>query len=104
RADHEGHERLEQRDPEMPVDGARRKPVPNALEHLERLAEEEGRLVGVVKVERRQQRRARADVPDHEHRSEEAELPPAQAPTDSGGHSSSTLRPSWRARSGYGAR
>ena len=58
RADDERERGLEQRHAEVLVDRARREPVPDAAADLERLAEEERRLVRVVEVERRQQCRA----------------------------------------------
>jgi hypothetical protein len=39
-------------------------PFDDPLEHAQRPAEEEGRLVGVVEIDRRQQRRAGSHMPE----------------------------------------
>src|SRR5204862_4428275 len=102
-ADDEGEQGLEERHPEMRIDRAGREPVPGALKNLERLAEEERGLVGIVEVKRRQERRARRHVPEGEESDEQRELPDAQQFNGVAAHSSSAPPPSSRARSACAA-
>jgi hypothetical protein len=79
-ADGEGKQRLDERDPKVAVNLAARKPGPEPRQHLERLAEEERRLVGVVEIDRWQQGRARGHVPQDHHKHEDQRLVDAQRP------------------------
>ncbi|TMG72253.1 MAG: hypothetical protein E6H75_15865 [Betaproteobacteria bacterium] len=65
----------------MLVDLSGNEPLPQAREHLHRLAEEERRLVGFGKIDRRKQRRARQHVPNDEEQDGEQHLEGAQPQT-----------------------
>src|SRR5882672_5231160 len=89
----------------MRIDVTARKPDPDALQNLERLAEEKRRLVRIVEVDRRQQRRTGRHMPERQEAEEQADLPEAQRPTYFvAGHSFSALLLSSLPRSGCAAR
>ncbi len=106
RADQKGKQRLDQRHPQMFVDFPRGEPPPQASEHLDRFAEKERRLVGFREIDRREQGRARQDVPERDKQREHQHLEAAQAQAASfhpsivfaAGHNLSALPPSSSAR------
>jgi hypothetical protein len=57
------------------VDRALGEPHPDHVEDLHRLAEEEGRAVGVLPHDRRQQARLGEELPQREDREEQQQLP-----------------------------
>ena len=62
----------------MAIDIATDKPVPDAAEYLERLAEQEGSPMGIAEIEGRQEPGCSEHVPADEYRDQQHYLPGAQ--------------------------